>query len=110
MKKVAVIGAGAAGLATGIYLARKGFSVTIFEKNSFPGGRCASFSKDGHRFDIGATLLMMPQVYERTFSDFGKNMFEELDLVRMDPVYRLKYPDQYRTVLFFRPDEDAAAA
>jgi len=102
MKKAAIIGAGAAGLATGIYLARKGFGVTIFEKNGFPGGRCASFTKDGHRFDIGATLLMMPQVYERTFADFGKNMYEELDLIRMDPVYRLKYPGN--TELLFSSD------
>lgn len=94
MKKAVIVGAGVGGIATGTYLAREGFNVTIFEKNAFPGGRCASFTKDGHRFDIGATLLMMLQVYERTFSDFGKNLFEELDLVRMDPVYRLKYPDQ----------------
>jgi phytoene dehydrogenase-like protein len=36
---------------------------------------------------------MMPQVYERMYADFGKDMYKELDLVRMDPVYRLKYPD-----------------
>lgn len=94
MKTVAIIGAGAAGLASAIYLARGGFRVTVFEKNAFPGGRCSSFEKDGHRFDIGATLLMMPQVYQRMYADFGKDIFEELDLVRMDPVYRLRYPDQ----------------
>jgi len=93
MKSVAIIGAGAAGLAAANYLSRSGFHVTIFEKNAFPGGRCASFTKDGHRFDIGATLLMMPQVYERMYADFGRDMYQELDLVRMDPVYRLKYPD-----------------
>jgi len=93
VKTVTIIGAGVAGLAGASYLARNGFRVTVFEKNAFPGGRCASFSKDGHRFDIGATLLMMPQVYERIYADLGKNMWEELDLIRMDPVYRLKYPD-----------------
>ena len=102
MKTVAIIGAGVAGLAASIYLSRKGFRVTIFEKNNFQGGRCASFSKDGHRFDIGATLLMMPQVYERMYADFGKDMYKELDLVRMDPVYRLKYPDD--TELLFSSD------
>jgi len=102
MKTVAIIGAGVAGLASSIYLSRKGFKVTVFEKNNFPGGRCASFSKDGHRFDIGATLLMMPQVYERMYADFGKDMYHELDLVRMDPVYRLKYPDD--TELLFSSD------
>ena len=93
MKKVAIIGAGAAGLAAASYLARAGFHVSLFEKNNFPGGRCASFSKDGHRFDIGATMMMMPQIYERAFADFGKSLHQELELVRMDPVYRLKYPD-----------------
>lgn len=102
MKTVAIIGAGVAGLAAANYLSRSGFRVTIFEKNNFPGGRCASFSKDGHRFDIGATLLMMPQVYERMYADFGKDMYKELDLVRMDPVYRLKYPDG--TELLFNSD------
>jgi len=94
MKKTIVIGAGAAGLASASYLARAGFRVTVFEKNSFPGGRCASFTKDGYRFELGATLLMMPQVYERAFADFGKNMYDELDPVRLDPVYRLKYPGE----------------
>jgi phytoene desaturase len=102
VKKIAIIGAGAAGLAAASYLARNGFHVSIFEKNNFPGGRCASFSKDGHRFDIGATLLMMPQIYERTFADLGKDIYKELDLVRMDPVYRLKYPDE--TELLFSSD------
>ncbi len=102
MKKVTIIGAGAAGLAAASYLARNGFQVTIFEKNNFPGGRCASFTKDGHRFDIGATLMMMPQIYERTYADFGKSLQKELDLVRMDPVYRLKYPDN--TELLFSSD------
>jgi phytoene dehydrogenase-like protein len=60
VKSITIIGAGVAGLAAASYLARKGYRVTVFEKNAFPGGRCASFTKDGHRFDIGATLLMMP--------------------------------------------------
>ena len=96
MKKTAltalVIGAGIGGIATAARLAKNGYDVTVLEKESTPGGRCNQIVRDGHRFDIGATLLMMPAVYERTFTDFGKNLYEELDLVRMDPVYRLKYP------------------
>lgn len=96
MKSIAIIGAGAAGLASAAYLAKAGFKVIVFEKNNFPGGRCAAFEKDGHRFDIGATLLMMPLVYERLFADFGKDMTKELSLLRMDPVYRLYYPNGQR--------------
>ncbi len=93
MKSVVVIGAGAAGLAASGYLARSGFRVRVIEKNPFPGGRCSAFVRNGHRFDIGATLLMMPQVYERTFADLGKPIYDSLKLLRMDPVYRIYYPD-----------------
>ena len=40
-KKVAVIGAGPAGLSCGFYLGRMGYSVTIFESNSEGGGMAA---------------------------------------------------------------------
>ncbi len=96
MRSVIIIGAGAAGLTAAGYLVRNGFKVTVLEKNAFPGGRCAAFDKDGHRFDIGATLFMMPQVYERTFSELGRSLRGELELQRLDPVYRLYYPDGQR--------------
>ena len=91
-KKVIIIGAGIGGIVTAGSLARKGYEVILFEKNAHPGGRCGTFLKDGHRFDIGATFLMMPGVYEEAFSALGKNMTEELTLYRMDPVYRVKFP------------------
>ncbi|MCX5800163.1 MAG: FAD-dependent oxidoreductase [Candidatus Eisenbacteria bacterium] len=39
-KRVAVIGAGPAGLAAASMLGRKGYAVTIFERDSTPGGMC----------------------------------------------------------------------
>ena len=91
-RKIIIIGAGIGGIAAAGSLARKGHQVSIFEKNSHPGGRCGSYLKDGHRFDIGATFLMMPGVYEEAFAAVGKSMKEELTLYRMDPVYRVKFP------------------
>jgi len=92
VKNIIVIGAGIGGIAAAGSLARKGYNVTIFEKNGYPGGRCGTYIKDGHRFDIGATFMMMPGVYKEAFSAVGKNMAEELKLYRMDPVYRVKFP------------------
>ncbi len=43
-RKVAVLGAGLAGLACAYELARKGVPVKVFEKDSFPGGMAASFT------------------------------------------------------------------
>jgi len=91
-KEVIIIGAGIGGIVAAGSLARKGYKVTVFEKNVHPGGRCGTFVKDGHRFDIGATFLMMPGVYEEAFSALGKSMKDELNLYRMDPVYRVKFP------------------
>ena len=93
-KKAIIIGSGIGGIVTAGSLARKGYKVTLFEKNAHPGGRCGTFEKDGHRFDIGATFMMMPGVYKEAFSALGKSMTDELTLYRMDPVYRVKFPGE----------------
>ena len=46
MKKVAVIGAGIAGLTTAYYLAREGYKVTVFEQERYPAMR-TSFANGG---------------------------------------------------------------
>ena len=93
-QKVIVIGAGIGGLTTAIYLAQKGYKVSVYEKNNFAGGRCGNIIQNGHRFDIGATLLMIPEIYENTFKAMGKNLREELQLMRVDPVYKIVYAKQ----------------
>ncbi len=93
-KNVTIIGAGIGGITTAIYLSRNGFNVTLFEKNAFPGGRCGYIFQEGHRFDVGATLLMMPDTYKSIFTELGKNLEDELELIRMDPIYKLKFHDQ----------------
>ena len=75
-KSAAVIGAGIGGIATAIYLAKNGYNVTVFEKNSAPGGRCGQLVRDGHRFDLGATMLMMPEIYREIFGSLGIPLFE----------------------------------
>jgi phytoene desaturase len=90
-KKVIIIGAGIGGIATAGILARQGYQVEIHEKNTHPGGRCGKFVKDGHRFDIGATFLMMPGIYESIFSAVGKSLTDDLELFRIDPVYKVKF-------------------
>ena len=67
--------------------------VTVFEKNQRPGGRCDSFVREGHRFDAGPTLLIMPLVYEAEFAALGAPLHERLDLQRVDPTYRLVFDD-----------------
>ncbi len=90
-KTAIIIGAGIGGITTSIILAQHGYKVMIIEKNAHPGGRCGNIIKDGHRFDIGATLLMMPDVYEKIYQTIGCDFYKELDLIRMDPVYKINF-------------------
>jgi phytoene desaturase len=92
-QSVIVIGAGVGGLASAAHLARAGMQVTVVEKNSHPGGRCDHFIRDGHHFDSGPTLFIMPRVYEAEFAALGASVQERLDLHRVDPTYHLVFDD-----------------
>jgi phytoene desaturase len=88
-----VIGAGIGGIATAARLARNGYSVTVLEKNESPGGRANQIVRDSHRFDIGPTLFLMPEVWEETFASLGEKMSDYLDLRRIDPTYKVHFDD-----------------
>jgi len=96
-KKAIIIGAGVGGLATAINLSQKGYQVNVFEKNLQPGGRCGNIIKNGHRFDTGATFLMMPEIYEDAYSRFGRYMDEELELCHNRPYRKMAKCDDNRT-------------
>ncbi|BFZ65073.1 hypothetical protein YB2330_006236 [Saitoella coloradoensis] len=93
-KKVIIIGAGVGGTATAARLAQSGFDVTVIEKNDFSGGRCSLiYDEDGHRFDRGPSLYLMPKCFEETFEDLGEKVQDWLDLRRCDPNYRVHFHD-----------------
>jgi phytoene desaturase len=91
MKKVAVIGSGFSGLAAASVLAKKGFDVTVFEKNSLPGGRARKFEAHKFTFDMGPSWYWMPEVFEKYFNQFNRNAADYYDLVRLDPSYRVYF-------------------
>ncbi len=92
-KSILVIGAGVGGIVAATHLARRGLNVTVIEKNSRAGGRCDRISREGHHFDTGPTLLVMPLLYEAEFAALGTSMHEMLDLQRVDPTYQLVFDD-----------------
>src|SRR5512144_2324913 len=98
-KSVIVIGAGIGGITAATHLAKRGLHVTVIEKNSHPGGRCDRFSREGHHFDTGPTLLVMPLLYEAEFGALGASLHEMLDLQRVDPTYHLVFDDGSRLAL-----------
>ncbi len=68
MRKVAIIGSGIAGLATSIRLALKDYDVSVFEANTYLGGKLSSIEKKGFTFDTGPSLFTAPENIEALFS------------------------------------------
>ena len=87
--KIAIIGSGFSSLAASCYLAKAGFEVTVYEKNAAVGGRARQLSKDGFTFDIGPTWYWMPDVFEKFFNDFGKNVSDYYELEKLSPAYKV---------------------
>jgi len=92
-QKAVIIGAGVGGITTAVFLAQKGFAVEVYEKNANPGGRCGQMIQEGHRFDLGATILLMPSLYRQVFSALGMDMDKELETTSLEPVYKLFFGD-----------------
>jgi len=92
-KKVLVVGAGVSGLASAIRLQQQGFSVEIYEKNERAGGRMGVVEFDGFQFDLGPTILMMPQMYKEVFEFCGRNPDDYFQMVQLDPIYKVFFAD-----------------
>lgn len=104
MKKIAVIGAGFGGLSVGIRLQAAGFQVTIFEKNARVGGHAYLLEKEGYRFDMGPSLITAPSVIEDIFNAAGKKLSDYLELIPLDPFYRIYFHD--KTYIDYIDDAD----
>ena len=93
-KTAIVVGAGVGGVATAARLALAGFQVTVVEKNDFTGGRCSLLERNGYRFDQGPSLVLLPRMFEETFSDLGTSLEAEgVHLVQCNPNYRILFGD-----------------
>jgi phytoene desaturase len=84
-----VIGAGLAGLACALRLQAQGLEVTVLEQCEAPGGRAAQLRDAGYTWDTGPSLITMPWVLEETFAAAGLDLHAEVDLVSLEPFYRI---------------------
>jgi phytoene desaturase len=107
-KRCAVIGAGISGIAAAIRMRNKGYEVTVYEANTFPGGKLSSESKNGYRFDMGPSVFTMPHFVDELFILSGKDPKKYFRYKQLDPVYRYFFEDG--TVLDSRHGKKAYAA
>lgn len=92
-KSVIIIGAGFAGLSAASFMAKAGWKVKVIEKNATAGGRARQLKANGFTFDMGPSWYWMPDVFERYFAQFDKNVNDYYALTRLDPSYRIYWPD-----------------
>jgi phytoene desaturase len=92
-KHIAIIGSGFGGLALGIRLQAAGFQVSIFEKNFRVGGHAYQLQKGGYTFDMGPSLITAPDIIRRVFAAAGKRLEDYLELIPLDPFYRIYFHD-----------------
>jgi len=90
-KHIIVVGAGPGGLAVALLLARQGNRVTVVERLPAIGGRTSTIEAAGFKFDVGPTFFLYPQVLEEIFAAVGRNLRDEVKLVKLDPQYRLTF-------------------
>ncbi|OWY24331.1 phytoene desaturase [Sphingobacteriales bacterium UPWRP_1] len=92
-KTAGIIGAGVAGLAAAIRLAVRGFKVTVFEANSYPGGKLSSIEQDGYRFDAGPSLFTMPFLVDELLNLTGKNTTDYFAYTRLPVICKYYFED-----------------
>jgi phytoene desaturase len=90
-KSVVIIGAGPGGLASAILLAAQGLQVKVIERLPVIGGRTSRLEADGFRFDLGPTFFLYPRVLEEIFRAAGTSLRAEVEMVRLDPQYRIQF-------------------
>lgn len=92
-KEVLIVGAGPGGLTAGMLLQHNGYNVTIVEKADRVGGRNARIDLGEFKFDTGPTFLMMKFILDEMFAAVGRRTEDYLQTVKLDPMYKLYFPD-----------------
>ncbi len=92
-KTAIIIGAGFGGLAAAMRLGAKGYKVVVFDKMNSLGGRGSSINLKGYRFDLGPTIVTLPNMFRSLWNYCGRDFDKDVELKSLDPFYKIKFPD-----------------
>lgn len=81
--KAIIVGSGIAGLAAAIRLINKGYEVSVFETNTYPGGKLSEITINGYRFDAGPSLFTLPEQMEELFLLSGKDPKKHFEYIKL---------------------------
>ncbi len=99
-KTVLIIGSSLAGIATALRLSKRGYQVTMIEKNGTPGGRLNRISRDGFIFDVGPTFFSMSYEFEELAKDCAIQL--PFKYYPVNPLYQVSYGKGGRTYTIHR--------
>ena len=108
-REVVIVGAGPGGLAASILLAAAGLRVRILERLPIVGGRTSTIEAEGFKFDLGPTFFLYPRILDEILRAAGTSLQAEVEMVRLDPQYRLTFGAGGRDRLHARSRGDGAA-
>lgn len=103
-----VIGAGLGGLSAAMRLGAKGYRVTVLDRLDRAGGRGSSLMRNGHRFDLGPTIVTVPHVFRQLWAECGRDFDRDVDLRPVHPYYEIRWDDGSH--LTVQQDEQAMIA
>lgn len=91
--RAAIVGSGFGGLAAALRLQAGGYRTTLFEARDQPGGRAYVYRDGGFTFDAGPTVITAPNCLEELFELAGRDMRDYIELMPVEPFYRLLWSD-----------------
>ena len=99
-RDVVVVGAGLGGISAAISLAAAGYDVDVFEKNDHVGGKLNILEKQGFSFDLGPSILTLPQYFQRLFEWHGRRMADYVTIRELSPHWRNFFEDGTKVDLY----------
>lgn len=99
-ERVAVIGAGVAGLVAAVLLAARGLEVIVLERAGQPGGKMRTVGVAGQHLDAGPTVFTMRGVFDEIFADARTSLEAQLQLHPVDVLARHAWSEHERLDLF----------
>ena len=105
-KKILIIGAGVAGLATGCYAQMNGYKSEIFELHDLPGGLCTAWERKGYWFDGCIHYLFgsgLGQPFNQVWQELGA--LQDRPIIHHDTFMDVIGPDGRCLKVFADPDK-----
>lgn len=91
MKRILVVGAGIGGLASAVRLQKAGYDVELLEKEPRVGGKMNQIGDKGFTFDVGPTIVMMPELYREVFEQCGRDPDDYIPMEKVEPLMEISF-------------------